>query len=55
VADAIKRRELKIVLAAHEPEPLPIHLVHAARGHMPLKMRRFLEFAAPRLRSVGRR
>jgi DNA-binding transcriptional LysR family regulator len=55
VADAIKRRELKIVLAAHEPEPLPIHLVHAARGHMPLKMRRFLDFAAPRLRSVGRR
>jgi DNA-binding transcriptional LysR family regulator len=54
VADAIKRRELKILLARYEPEPLPIHLVHAARGHMPLKMRRFLDFAAPRLRNSGR-
>lgn len=55
VADAIRRRELKIVLAAYEPEPLPIHLVHAARGHLPLKMRRFLDFAAPRLRKSGPR
>ena len=33
-----------------EPPPLPIHLVHATHGAMPLKMRRFLDFAAPRLR-----
>lgn len=32
------------------PEPAPIHLVHLARGQMPLKMRHFLDFAAPRLR-----
>jgi DNA-binding transcriptional LysR family regulator len=50
VADAVARRELKIILAAYEPEPAPLHLVHASRGHMPLKMRRFLDFAAPRLR-----
>lgn len=50
VADAIRRGELKIILAAYEPEPAPLHLVHASRGHMPLKMRRFLDFAAPRLR-----
>ncbi|MEJ0100254.1 MAG: LysR family transcriptional regulator [Pseudomonadota bacterium] len=50
VADAIARRELKILLASYEPEPAPIHLVHASRGHMPLKMRSFLDFSAPRLR-----
>lgn len=54
-AEAIRRRELKILLAEYEPAPLPIHLVHAARGHMPLKMRGFLDFAAPRLRSSSRR
>jgi DNA-binding transcriptional LysR family regulator len=50
VADAVARRQLKIILTAYEPEPAPVHLVHASRGHMPLKMRRFLDFAAPRLR-----
>lgn len=30
----------------------PVHLVHATRGQMPLKMRRFLDFAAPRLRKA---
>jgi DNA-binding transcriptional LysR family regulator len=52
-AGPIRRRELKVLLAAYEPEPLPIHLLHAARGHMPLKMRRFLDYAAPRLRRIG--
>ena len=50
VAAAVQRGDLQIVLAAYEPEAVPIHLVHAARGQMPLKMRRFLDFAAPRLR-----
>jgi DNA-binding transcriptional LysR family regulator len=50
VAGAVRRGDLQLVLAAFEPEPAPVHLVHAARGQMPLKMRRFLDFAAPRLR-----
>jgi hypothetical protein len=29
---------------------MPVHLIHAAQGRLPLKMRSFLEFAAPRLR-----
>ena len=41
---------LQIVLAAFEPEPSPVNLVHAARASLPLKMRAFLDFAAPRLR-----
>lgn len=49
-AAAVAEGDLKIVLADYEPTPMPIHLVHAARGQMPLKMRRFIDFAAPRLR-----
>ena len=52
VAEAVERGELQIVLEAYEPKPAPVHLVHASRGQMPLKMRRFLDFAAPRLRKV---
>lgn len=50
VADAVAADQLRIVLKAFEPAPAPIHLVHGARGHMPLKMRRFIDFAVPRLR-----
>ena len=42
--------KLQVVLREFEPEPMPVHLVHAAQGRLPLKMRSFLEFAAPRLR-----
>jgi DNA-binding transcriptional LysR family regulator len=49
-AQAISERKLEIVLSAYEPAPLPIHLLHAGRGALPLKMRAFLDFAAPRLR-----
>lgn len=43
---------LQILLEDYEPEPQPVHLVHASRGQMPLKMRCFLDFAVPRLREV---
>lgn len=52
VAEALARGELQVVLEGHEPEPVPVHLVHASRGQMPLKMRSFLDFSAPRLRQV---
>ena len=51
-ADAIEAGALQIVLEDFELEPAPIHLVHAARGQMPLKMRRFLDFATPKLRQA---
>jgi DNA-binding transcriptional LysR family regulator len=46
----IKRRALQIVLEDFEPDPVPVSLLHAQRGQMPLKMRRFIDFAAPKLR-----
>ncbi len=52
VADPVVRGELQIILEAYETEPVPVHLIHASRGRMPLKMRRFLDFAAPRLRET---
>jgi DNA-binding transcriptional LysR family regulator len=52
VADAVKQAALRIVLETYEPAPVPVHLVHASRGQMPLKMRRFLDFAVPRLRQT---
>jgi len=42
---------LRIILAKYEIEPLPVHLLHAARGALPSKMRVFLDFAASRLRA----
>ena len=50
VAQAISDGKLRIVLTDYEPEPMPAHLVHAGQGLLPLKMRSFLEYAAPRLR-----
>ncbi len=55
VAEAIAAGTLQIILEAYEPEPAPISLLHAAHGQMPLKMRRFLDFAAPRLRQAMER
>lgn len=55
VAQAVAAGRLRLLLEEFEPEPAPVNLVHAARGQMPLKMRRFLDFAAPRLRqALGR-
>lgn len=49
-ADAVRDGSLRIVLADFEVAPLPVHLLHAARGELPSKMRVFLDFAASRLR-----
>jgi DNA-binding transcriptional LysR family regulator len=53
-AGPVAQGDLRIVLTAFEPPPMPVHLVHLDRGAMPLKMRAFLDFAAPRLRRALR-
>lgn len=40
------------LLEDFELETSPVHLVHLSHGLMPLKLRTFLDFAAPRLRAV---
>lgn len=48
-ADSVQAGTLRTVLADFAPPPLPVHIVHPPREPMPLKMRAFLDFAAPRL------
>jgi DNA-binding transcriptional LysR family regulator len=43
---------LVILLEAFEQSPLPVHIVYPGRKPMPLKLRAFLDWATPRLRSV---
>ena len=52
VAGMVADGRLKVVLQGYEEAPLPVHLLHAARGVMPLKMRVFMDFAVPRLRAA---
>ena len=52
VAGAIAEGRLVPVLEQYERAPMPVSLLHAAQGRMPLKMRTFLDFAAPRLREL---
>jgi len=51
VADEVANGRLRIVLAAHEPPPLPVHVVHVAGRKAPAKVRAFVDFAVERLRA----
>jgi DNA-binding transcriptional LysR family regulator len=50
-AGALRAGTLARVLRRFEPEPSPVSLVHAGQGRLPLKLRAFLDFAAPRLKA----
>jgi DNA-binding transcriptional LysR family regulator len=50
VVGPVREGKLNVILEASEPKAAPVHLLHSARGQMPVKMRRFLDFAVPRLR-----
>ena len=49
---ALRAGRLVLVLKAFEPPPAPVSLVHAGQRMLPLKLRAFLDFAAPRLRAT---
>jgi DNA-binding transcriptional LysR family regulator len=48
--DSVKTGHLVTVLRPYEPDLAPVNLIHVSRLQMPLKMRRFLDFAIPRFR-----
>jgi DNA-binding transcriptional LysR family regulator len=50
VADAVRDGALSVVLQPFESQPLPVSLVHKGQTPLPLKLRAFLDFVAPRLR-----
>lgn len=47
---AVRAGALRVVLEPFEPPPWPVSLVHAGQGRLPVKLRAFLDFAAPRLK-----
>lgn len=51
VARALSEGNLTLVLENFEPTPRPVNLLHAGGKKVPLKLRAFLDYAAPRLRA----
>ena len=52
ITKAVEQGLLRIVLTDFEPDPMPVHLIHAGQGLAPRKLRSFIEFATPRLRKI---
>jgi DNA-binding transcriptional LysR family regulator len=51
IADAVAAGALAVMLEKFEPAPSPVSLVHAGQARLPLKLRAFMDFAAPRLKA----
>jgi DNA-binding transcriptional LysR family regulator len=51
VEDAFRKGELVLALEQYEPPPTPVSLVFRGGGLVPLKLRAFMDFVAPRLRA----
>lgn len=51
VADELHSGALREVLTTFSPAPLPVNLIHAPTTPLPLKVRVFLDWTAPRLRA----
>jgi DNA-binding transcriptional LysR family regulator len=51
IANEVRAGALAIVLQKFEPAPWPVSLVHTGHRLLPLKLRAFLDFATPRLKS----
>jgi DNA-binding transcriptional LysR family regulator len=48
--EALRNGQIEVLLPEFEIDPVPIHLVHVSRNLMPIKLRHFIDFAAPKLR-----
>jgi DNA-binding transcriptional LysR family regulator len=48
---AVGAGALRLILRPFETEPLPVHLLYSGQSLVPLKLRAFLDFAAPRLKA----
>jgi DNA-binding transcriptional LysR family regulator len=51
IAQALMSGALQVALQAFEPAPWPVNLVYGGGLVLPLKLRAFLDFAAPRLKA----
>lgn len=52
VTDEVRDGRLRLLMTAHEPPPVPVHLVYPAGRTATAKVRLFVQFAAERLREV---
>ncbi|HET9700812.1 MAG TPA: LysR family transcriptional regulator [Burkholderiales bacterium] len=50
VRSALAQGTLRLLLANHEPPPLPIHVVYPQGRHMPSRVRALVDWLVPRLR-----
>ena len=50
-ANAIRAGTLALALREFEPTPTPVSLVYAGEGLLPVKLRAFVDFTAPRLKA----
>jgi DNA-binding transcriptional LysR family regulator len=51
VIDQLRAGTLVPLLEAYAPEPIPVQLVYSGKGMLPVKVRAFLDWTTPRLRS----
>ncbi len=51
IAEPLRAGTLALALEPFEPPPAPVSLVYAGQGFLPVKLRAFLDFAAPRLKA----
>jgi DNA-binding transcriptional LysR family regulator len=51
IIETLRAGRLVAVLEDFEPEPMPVSLAYAAQGLLPLKLRAFIDFAAPRIKA----
>lgn len=51
VSRAIGEGRLSLLMREFEPPPFPVHIVHASGRQMPQKLRAFIDFVLPRLKS----
>jgi len=51
ISMALRAGKLTIALQECEPEPWPVNLVYGGGGLVPLKLRAFIDFTAPRLKA----
>jgi DNA-binding transcriptional LysR family regulator len=54
IAAQLRAGTLKLVLESFKSPPKPVHLIYEAGRHLPLKIRTFLDYAAPRLKKSMR-
>lgn len=51
VAAAVVEKRLRLLLPDFEPEPAPVHLIYAGGHRIPQKLRAFIDYVQPRLKS----